>query len=462
MIDRTDTTDETTARDSRVRSFIGIILCAIPMVSAVAYGAVDSLALGVLFIAMTVIALLWLADSWRTGEFYFSANALQIPLLGLIAIAFLQLLPIGGSDEAAATLLNVPAVRSLSLDPYATRFFLIHLVVYFLFFAAALAHIRGAAQVKRAAVAIVAFGTLLAFFGILQRLSMPESIYGLRPTPQAIPFGPFVNQHHFAALMQMTSGISLGVLFGSGVGRERKLMVGLAAGIMGMAIVFTGSRGGLIGYLCVVAFAAIASFVRVGRKHRDGSDTENNSKRNLLVIAAATGLVVLVLGSVLMLGGRESLFRGIGLQYGQTDVTSGRLHFWSVAWNIFLEHPLIGAGFDAFGVAFTRFDTWNGFFRVERAHNDYLQILADAGILGFACVAAFIAIFFRKGISAIGNRKDKVLRSITTGAFAGCLGILVHSFFDFPLRTPANAFFFLLLVVLVVVNDRLAHRTRTD
>jgi O-antigen ligase len=150
------------------------------------------------------------------------------------------------------------------------------------------------------------------------------------------------------------------------------------------------------------------------------------------------------------------------LQAGQSDVTSGRLHFWSIAWKIFLEHPLIGAGFDAFGVAFTRFDTWNGFYRVERAHNDYLQMLADGGILGFACVVAFVVIFFKKGISAIGNRSDKVLRSISTGAFAGCLGILVHSFFDFPLRTPANALFFLLLIALVIGNERIARRSRAD
>ncbi len=458
---KADTSSEPVAPDSRTRSVIAFVLCAIPMVSTVAYGAVDSLAVGILFVVMAVVGLLWLADSWREGEFHFSTSALQIPLFGLIAIALVQLLPVGGSDEVAA-LLDVPAARSLSLDPYATRFFLIHLIVYFLFFAAALAHIRGASKVKAIAAAIVAFGTLIAFFGILQRLSMPESIYGLRPTPQAIPFGPFVNQHHFAALMLMTSGIALGVLFGSGVGRERKLMVGLAAGIMGMAIVFTGSRGGLIGYLCVVSFAAAASFVRGRGKRREEQDAGDNSKRNLLVIVAATGLVVLVLGSVLMLGGQDSLFRGIGLQYGQTDVTSGRLHFWSIAWKIFLEHPLIGAGFDAFGVAFTRFDTWNGFFRVERAHNDYLQMLADGGILGLACVVAFVVIFLKNGISAISNRKDKLLRSITTGAFAGCMGILVHSFFDFPLRTPANAFFFLLLIVLMVGADRINHKSRTD
>lgn len=446
---------------SRIGKAIVAILCAIPVVTALAYGGVDLLALGVLFALLSITLVLWLVDSGWSGEFRFSPDLLQLPIVGLILIACVQLLPLAANDDASK-LLSVPVARALSADPYATRFFLILLVVYFVFFATALVYIPGGERPKRIAIGTIVFGALLAFFGILQRLSMLEAIYGLRVTPQAIPFGPFVNQHHFAALMQMTSGVALGFLFGSGVTRDRKIFVALAAGIMGMAIIFTGSRGGMIGYLSVVAFAAVASFVRPDRKRGEDPDARERRNRNLLVVIAAGGLVVLVLGSVLFLGGQESLLRGIGLQQTQSDVTSGRIHFWSVAWQIFLENPIIGSGMNSFGVAFTRFDTWNGFYRVEQAHNDYLQMLADGGILGFACVAAFAVLFLRKGISAIGDQKDKVNRSVVTGALAGCLGVMVHSFFDFPLRTPANAFFFLLLVVLVVGNGAVKRTRRSN
>lgn len=447
----TEHTNNRQHQHSRIGKAIVAMLCAIPVVTTLAYGGVDALALGALFALLSIVLVLWLIDSARSGEFRFSPDLLQLPIVGLILITCVQLLPLAANDEASK-LLSVPVARALSADPYATRFFLILLIVYFVFFAAALVYIPGGERPKRIAIGTVVFGALLAFFGILQRLSMPEAIYGLRATPQAIPFGPFVNQHHFAALMQMTSGVALGFLFGSGITRDRKIFVALAAGIMGMAIIFTGSRGGMVGYLSVVAFAAVASFVRSDRKRREDRDERERRNRNLLVITAAGGLVVLVLGSVLFLGGQESLLRGIGLQQTQSDVTSGRIHFWSVAWQIFLENPIIGSGMNSFGVAFTRFDTWNGFYRVEQAHNDYLQMLADGGILGFACVAVFALLFLKKGISAIGDQKDKLNRSVVTGALAGCLGVMVHSFFDFPLRTPANAFFFLLLVVLVAGN----------
>jgi O-antigen ligase len=443
---------------SRISTTIAVLVCAVPTAAAIAYGAVDSWSIGLLSILVAIIALLWLTDAGFSGEFRYSTNPVQLPLVAVLAIGCVQLLPFGSQESAA--LLNAPAAHALSMDPYATRFFLIRLLICFVFFAAALVYVPIGKRQNRIAFVVVTFGTLIAFFGIVQRISTPEAIYGIRATPQAIAFGPFVNQHHFAALMEMISGLALGMLFGSGIARERKILLGLAAAIMGMAIIFTGSRGGLISYLGVIVLTTVASF----RWHTDSiahedQDSRSRSRRNLLIITAAGGLVLLVLGSVLFLGGEAAVLRGIGLQPVQADVTSGRGHFWRVAWQIFLANPVLGAGFDAFGVAYPRYDTWNGQFRVEQAHNDYLQILADGGIVSLACVVAFVFIFVKKGIAAISRRTSDLHRSISTGALAGCFGILIHSFFDFPLRTPANSFFFLLLVVLAIGNDS-AKRSR--
>jgi O-antigen ligase len=155
---------------------------------------------------------------------------------------------------------------------------------------------------------------------------------------------------------------------------------------------------------------------------------------------------------VIALGGEQSLLRGTGIQNAQADFTSGRSGFWKVAFQIFLSHPILGAGFDAFGVAYSRFDPSNGLFRVEQAHNDYLQMLADGGVIAFACVVGFIYLLFRKAFDRIKNGVSRLERSIAIGALAGCFGILVHSGLDFPLRTPANALFFLILVALATVK----------
>ncbi|HEY2866390.1 MAG TPA: O-antigen ligase family protein, partial [Pyrinomonadaceae bacterium] len=161
---------------------------------------------------------------------------------------------------------------------------------------------------------------------------------------------------------------------------------------------------------------------------------------------------LLTVGLTLYLGGADPLLRSAGIDPGAGDFTSGRLQFWQTGWKIFLDHPIIGAGLNAFGAAYTRYDLANGTLRLEQAHNDYLQILVDAGLIGLACVAAFIFLLFRRSFETIRSSTDDLRRGSAIGALAGCFGILIHSFFDFPLRTPANGFVFLLLVALAVAS----------
>ena len=343
------------------------------------------------------------------------------------------------------------------MDAYATRFFLIHLAVYSVFFAACLTFVNTEARLKKTSVLIIVFGAAMAFFGIMQRLANPDGIYGLRGTPQAVPFGPFVNQHHFASFMVMTSGLALALLFNKRSGRNTKVLLAAAVVIMGIAIVFTSSRGGVLAFISVLAFVTMLNFFS-GRWSDEKSlkESGNEPQPKIVLVAAAGSLVLVILGSVLLLGGNESLFRGIGVTQIQDGVSNGRAHFWSIALKIFLEHPILGAGLEAFGVAFTKHDTWNGLFRVEQAHNEYLQTLADAGIAGFVCVFAFVYLLFKKGLRTIASARG-FRRDAAIGALAGCFGILIHSFFDFPLRTPSNAFFFLMLCAIATVPVQSAH-----
>jgi O-antigen ligase len=394
-----------------------------------------------------LITVFWLLEAFFIKEFRFNSSFLQIPLVGLIIIGLIQLLPL--RSGVSGDLLSFPPVNSLSLDAYSTRFFVIQLIVYSVFFAAALAFINNQKRLQKIVLTIIIFGGLMAFFGILQRLADPEAIYGLRPTPQAIPFASFVNQHHFAAFMNMTLGLTLGFLFGKGVKKDKNLLLIIAASIMGIALILTSSRGGILSFFGVLGFLAIP---RLLAKNNESSALEtSDNKSKIVLIAGVLALILGLFGAVIMLGGDQNLLRGIGLS-NSDDVSSGRTHFWAIALKIFFDYPILGVGLNAFGAAFTRYDTWNGTFRIEQAHNDYLQILADAGIFGFVCVAAFIYLLFKKSASAIETTDNDYRKSAARGALAGCFGILIHSFFDFPLRTPSNAFFFLLLVTIATFS----------
>ncbi len=434
---------------SRASGVIFFVLCSIPILSTVLYGGVDTGTWTVISVLAGIIALTWLVDAWLGKGILINRSTLLLPLAGLIAIGFVQLLPFFSSG-LPTELLADQSRQPLSMDPYATRFFLVRLIVYLVFFAAALTYLNTERRLKKVTIGLVLFGALVSFFGILQWLAKPEAIYGLRETPNAVPFGPFVNQHHFAAFTEMGFGLALGLLAGKGIKRDKMLLVGVGALMLIVAALLTSSRGGFISYAGILSFVLI---VRYWSRSKGGEkDASEPPKKLILVIAPVLAAVVVILGVVVFVGGDTSLMRGAGLADAPADVSNGRIHFWTTALKIFAEHPILGAGYDAFGVAFTRLDTWNGIFRIEQAHNDYLQTLADAGIVGFVCVAAFIFLLFKKGLKVIANTSDGFRSSVAIGALAGCVGILIHSFFDFPLRTPANAFIFLLLAAVATVS----------
>jgi O-antigen ligase len=446
---------EPDAPSSRLSRAVVFFLCAIVVFSIVAYGAVDFWALGFLSVLAAVVACLWCADAWRMREFRFNTSSLQLPIACLLAIGLIQLLPIG-SPGVSGDQLALPASHALSLDPYATRRFVIHLAVYGIFFAAALTYIDHRDRLRKLVVFLIIFVSLMSFFAILQRLASLDSIYGLRSSTEAIPFGSFINQHHFAALMEMASGLTLGLLFGKATRKANRPLLIIAAVLMGIAIIFTGSRGGLISFFAVLGFILVMNFFarKSSEKTADEEGEASRTRGRIMMVAGGAALVLAMFFLVLLLGGDQSALRGIGLSGAgtQLDFTTGRSHFWGVAVQIFLAHPILGAGLDAFGNAFPLYDTWNGIYRVEQAHNDYLQILADGGILGFSCVAVFIFLFFKKSLRVIRDSRNTFRRNTAIGALAGCFGIMVHSFFDFPLRTPANAFFFLTLAALATVS----------
>lgn len=442
-------------RPSRVSALAFSAIVVVPMICTVIYGAVDPWALALQILLGALLLGVWTADSLFKGEIRFSRSPVQLPLIGLILVGVLQLIPLG-VGKGTGVMVPGGVSSAISYDPFATGFAVTQLLAYLIFVSAALVFIDSPKRYRIAVVSVLIFTSLMAFFGILQFLAKPEAIYGLRPTPQAEPFSSYVNKHHFAALMEMTFGIALSLLVGRSTAGDKRFLIVTVLVLAGTACVLTGSRGGLVSLFAVTAFVLIAHFL-LARKHDDREHDRVTRgtifSRTFSALFIALGLAVALVGSVLLLGGDSSLIRGMGVT-GQEDISSGRLHFWSVTWQVFLSHPILGVGLDSLGVAFTRFDTWSGVFRIEQAHNEYLQILAEAGVAGLICVLAFIVLLFNRSIRHIAMMTDLFPRGAAVGSLAGLFGVLLHSCFDFPLRTPANGYFFALLVVFSTASIR--------
>ena len=160
-------------------------------------------------------------------------------------------------------------------------------------------------------------------------------------------------------------------------------------------------------------------------------------------------LAVIVFGAIII-GGESSLTRFAETAASQ-DFSTNRTHIWSVTLSIIKNTLPFGAGLGAFGVAYTPYDSLSGIERVEQAHNDYLQVLADAGIVGLLLGAFFIYLLFKTGLRN-AQTSNKFRRGVVVGALAGCFAILVHSLFDFVLHITAVAMLFITLVSLVVAG----------
>ena len=85
---------------------------------------------------------------------------------------------------------------------------------------------------------------------------------------------------------------------------------------------------------------------------------------------------------------------------------------------------------------------------MNHSHDDYVELLADAGIVGGLLGAWFLVLLFWRGAKSLKESRSPLDLALHIGALAACVGLLVHSFSDFNLHIPANALIFLLLAAL--------------
>lgn len=396
---------------------------------------------------------LWAIDAWTSRTLRLSRNALQWPLVGMILIGLVQLLPIG--QELTNGLISLPAVRSLSLDPYSTRLVLIQLTSLLIYFGAVLAFTDGPIRLRLLVRTIIIFGFLLAILGLIQSFTSPTKLLWLRELKEATPFGPFVNRHHFAGYMELTLALPLGLLFSGAIERDKRFIYIFAALMMGVALIMTNSRGGILSLIAEIFFlVAMTGFRRKSRSRSSQRDESAGTSIRSAVVRTALGLALLlsIFAGVVMLGGEPVLNRLMGT-VSSADPTTGRAHFWRVTLDIIRAHPLTGTGLGSYGLAYPQYDTRGGTLRVEQAHNDYLQVLSDAGIPGALLGLFFIVTLFRLGLTRTSSQ-DPFRRGVAIGALAGCFAVLVHSFFDFTLHTTSNALLFLTIAGLATINGR--------
>ena len=130
---------------------------------------------------------------------------------------------------------------------------------------------------------------------------------------------------------------------------------------------------------------------------------------------------------------------------------SDRFRYWATAFKMIHEHPFLGTGVGTF---MTNFSKDLPGVRISYAHNCYLQIWAETGILSLISFIGFIGSVMYLGIKKFLVSRDFLL----LGLLSGIIGFLTHSFLDSNLYSLQLAFLFWTLVGLAITRLRTAYK----
>jgi O-antigen ligase len=220
---------------------------------------------------------------------------------------------------------------------------------------------------------------------------------------------------------------------------DRFVFTAVAALIMMTSVVLSGSRSGLIS---LAAALLVLGWMTARR-------TESRARRALPAVL----VVVLLASAVAWVGVDRTAAR---FEQASTELGE-RLTAWRDTTAIIRDFPVVGTGFGGYGLAMLVYQTAERHSIYQQAHNEYLQILAEGGIL-IAIPATIVLVLLVRNIRhRFEGQDDEPTFWLRAGIVAGLIGIAVQSTLEFSLQMPGNAL--LCAVLLAMAMHRPSSRS---
>jgi O-antigen ligase/tetratricopeptide (TPR) repeat protein len=373
-------------------------------------------------------------------------TTLSRPLLGWLSPRatqlYDQLLPdrpeqFPEGEEGAA---GPPAGSTLSLYPAATRKETIRLLAVFLVFALVRNNLGSPASLRRLCIAAVLNGCLLSLFALVQFFTSPRNTLYWRYPSQGQVFGPFVNRNHFAFYLNLCIGPGVGLLLSrrhpAAAGERRwsfprpallhdPAALWLCAGLALMAgsVLFSLSRGGMLA-LAGMVLACVVLGWRHARSLRLGTG---------LLVGGLAAVLAGWLGFGLLEGRLETLWKGEALE--------NRLPVWQRALGLVADFPLCGSGYGTFLYLepLYRTDAGEAGLSFEHIHNEFLEVLAEGGVVGLLLAVLAVGMVYRLGLRALVRHQGRPAAGLALGCLIAFTGLVLHSLGEFGTHVPAIA-----------------------
>jgi len=363
------------------------------------------------------------------GRLLLAAHALVLLQLVPLPSAVLGVLSPGSFAYWTRTELLPWGARPISVSPADTLRGLAFLAVFSLLALFVWREMAAPPWSRRLPKAVAFAGLAITVAAFVQAVSKhPHTIWGVyRPAWDWAVFGPYVNKNHFAGYLVMATPIAIGFAMqalsrlAARFRRRRQSFLALgdpeAAAALGWSAVVMTLVAGL---LASASRGAIAAFLTTALLLPFAAARGRRRTAAVVLVLAALGFAWVGLG------------RFIGAFEGRA-VRASRIDMWVDMVPMAAQFPVLGAGWNAFAVAFPWYQTaWRGHW-IGQAHNEYLQALVETGVVGAALLAALLVIVLRRALARARTGP------VNLGVFGALLGLALHNLVDFIWQIPANA-----------------------
>ncbi|MEO1028906.1 MAG: O-antigen ligase family protein [Pseudomonadota bacterium] len=271
-------------------------------------------------------------------------------------------------------------------------------------------------------------------------------------TNRGFPVGIFSNANHQATLMLIALPF-IAVLIArrrgsygaSDVDIALNLLIGMFSLLILLGLFGAGSLAGYGIFIIVLA----GCFVLLSRRRRKGDDEANDPSGKWFWLAGG-GVIAFAIALTLT---SPTLDRLGVTSFGGGELS--RLGILDTSQDVLADHYLTGAGLGAFDEVYKLYedgDAVTGTF-ANHAHNDYLQWLIEMGLPGAILLALFI-LWWASRCLIIWTSPPTSNSAVRQAASLGTLVIFLHSFVDYPLRTPAISVLGAVCLALMIVPHR--------
>ena len=406
-------------------------LVALIMITVIPYGTVEPWWKAAFVCAVFAICIVAIIECLMSGETRIEGGSILLPMLALSALAFVQTISAGSSD----------VWNAISADPFQTRFFALQLFALTAFLALLYRCAGTERQIRVVVYTIIGVAIASAVFGILRHTTQQQTGFVLPLLKQNQGYGQFINKNHFAYLMEMAFGLGLGMLLGGGKRDRVVIHVALLLPIW-IGLVLANSRGGILAMLAQVVVAALLLL-----SFQSSSVARSAPLKVVLIVVLVAGVLV---GTFWVGGDRLATNFEAATNEFNADASRARVsrnEIWRASVKMFAAHPILGVGLGGYWTGITAYHDASGLMTPQEAHNDYLELLSSAGLIGFAIGVWFVVAVVRK------IRANGVEGAMRLGAVIGLAGVAAHSLVDFGLHIMVNAVVFLTLLMIATKTE---------